>query len=259
MFSTNLLTSLIEEGVYDEKIKSKEPSYSDWTSSSSSLKEKWKTDGQCTVKKVRNGIEIFSEKQKSHHVLWFPYELKNNFVVTFRVKNCHVKAGLLMILFHARGLKGESVFDRELVKDRRRKSEFHHYKTGLLSMYSISYYANTPAVPNRGRTHLRKNPAQNPVKKVDGGISSSSVAWHVVTIVCARAGKIEFWIDDHLILSYKEKEDAKTKPYMSGWLGFRQMKWSHFAYSDLKIWDWGGMARDRDVKQSMGGRSCVCF
>ena len=58
----------------------------------------------------------------------------------------------------------------------------------------------------------------------------------------ARAGKIEFWIDDSLILSHEDKDES---PYTSGWLGFRQMKWSHFAYSDLKIWDWGNMTKAR--------------
>ena len=67
---------------------------------------------------------MFSRKQKSHHVLWFPNELKDHFVVTFRVKNLNVKAGLLMALFHARGLKGESVFVPDLVKRRHEKASF---------------------------------------------------------------------------------------------------------------------------------------
>ena len=121
-------------------------------------------------------------------------------------------------------------------------------------MYSISYYANTPNVPDRGKTHLRKNPAKHPVNKVDGGIPTKSEAWHVVTIVSARAGKIEFWIDDSLILSHEDKDES---PYTSGWLGFRQMKWSHFAYSDLKIWDWGDKTKAYNVKRSE--RSCVIF
>ncbi len=254
MLSKNIVKSLREQNVYDEVIKGEDPTYSDWSKSERSSAD-WKTEGICRiVDREDGGIEMFSPDQKSHHVLWFKHELSNNFVVTFRVKNLNLKAGLLMALFHARGLKGESVFVADLVRPRKARSEFHHYKQGLISMYSISYYANTPNAPDRGKTHLRKNPAEHPVKKVDGGIPTKSEAWHVVTIVCARAGKIEFWIDDSLILSHEDKDES---PYTSGWLGFRQMKWSHFAYSDLKIWDWGDKTKTRNVKRSV--RSCVLF
>ena len=253
MLSEKVVKSLRDQNVYGEVIKG--PTYSDWSKGEKTSSFDWKTDGHVTiVQREDGGIEMFSRKQKSHHVLWFPNELKDHFVVTFRVKNLNVKAGLLMALFHARGLKGESVFVPDLVKRRHEKSEFHHYKQGLISMYSISYYANTPNVPDRGKTHLRKNPAKHPVKKVDGGIPTKSKAWHVVTIVSARAVMIEFWIDDSLILSHEDKDES---PYTSGWLGFRQMKWSHFAYSDLKIWDWGNMTSTRNVKRIV--RSCVIF
>ena len=249
MFGSNLQKRV------DKFIKGKEPTYSNWSGKTTNIKN-WKMDGEGSVKRRKDGsIEMFSENQKSHHVLWFPYELKDCFVATFRVKNLNIKAGLLMALFHARGLNGESVFDPKLVTLRKQRSEFHHYKQGLISMYSISYYANTPNAPNRCRTHLRKNPAKSPVERVDGGIPTKSKAWHVVTIICACEGNIEFWIDDDLILSYCKEDEA---PYMSGWLGFRQMKWSHFAYSDLKIWDWGGMTRVRDVEPCLR-RSCICF
>ena len=65
-----------------------------------------------------------------------------------------------------------------------------------------------------------------------------------------------FGLDDSLILSHEDKDES---PYTSGWLGFRQMKWSHFAYSDLKIWDWGNMTKT--VRSERGGRyfSKVCY
>ena len=86
--------------------------------------------GCCEIVQREDGrIEMFSRKQKSHHVLWFPNELKDHFVVTFRVKNLNVKAGLLMALFHARGLKGESVFVPDLVKRRHLKKRVSSLQT----------------------------------------------------------------------------------------------------------------------------------
>jgi hypothetical protein len=45
------------------------------------------------------------------------------------------------------------------------------------------------------------------------------------------------YVDDRLIINWKDENKELGLPLEEGKFAFRQMQWSHFTYKNLKIWN----------------------
>ena len=122
-----------------------------------STKEKtasWVMEGPGELTFKDGWMYMQSPEEIFHHVFWCPENFPESFIAEWEVQNQETDAGLCIIFFAAKGLKGEDIFDESLPE---RKGIFKKYTKGKINNYHISYYAN--ATHNKGRliANLRKN------------------------------------------------------------------------------------------------------
>ncbi len=178
-------------------------------------------------------MQMQSVKEKGHHVFWCPQNLPENFIAEWEVQNLHTEAGLCIVFFAAKGLKGEDIFPPDLPK---RDGSFNGYIKGAINNYHISYYANGKDDPGREIANLRKNKGFYKVQSEHPGIPINSTAAHKIRLV-KLGGLIQMFVDERKIIDWTD--DGKTHGQIlgDGKLGLRQMKWTQFAYRNLKVWE----------------------
>ena len=195
--------------------------------------EGWIMEGPGKVWFEDGWMHMKSPEMENHHVFWSPKRYPESFIAQWQAQNLNTKAGLCIVFFSAAGLDGQSVFSDDLsIRD----GSFSQYHSGDLRNYHISYYANTPRVPDRGRANLRKNPGFHLVQDGDEGIPTESDAIYTVTLV-RNGAHIRMWIDDRKILDWFDKGEVAGELHGDGYIALRQMRWSHFRYRDFKVWD----------------------
>ena len=193
----------------------------------------WRLEGAAKALIRNNWLEMYSPDQKSHHVFWCPQELPSNFMAEWEMQNLNPKAGLCIVFFAAKGVNGEDVMDPALEK---RTGVFSQYTKGDLNNYHISYYTNNPKKPNRPFSHLRKNKGFKTVQYGARGIPVNSTATHQLQLI-KKENQISMYVDDRLIINWKDENKELGLPLEEGKFAFRQMQWSHFTYKNLKIWN----------------------
>jgi hypothetical protein len=97
-----------------------------------------------------------------------------------------------------RGENGEDIFDPSLPK---RDGDFTWYIKDRLNSYHISYYANTPKKPDRGKANLRKNNTFNLVQEGEEGIPSRSTEVHQVKLM-KEGPQIRMFIDGRKVIDW---------------------------------------------------------
>ena len=194
----------------------------------------WILEGPAKIEFKNNWIHIFSPNEEGHHVFWCPIDFPENFIAEWEVKNQEIDAGLCIIFFAAKGLKGESIFDASMPK--RKLGTFTDYTKGSMNDYHISYYANGRDNPNRETANLRKNKGFNLVQTGEIGIPVQSTAIHKMKLI-KQEGKILMYIDDRKIIDWIDDGIKYGKILQDGKIGFRQMQWTHFAYRNFKVWE----------------------
>jgi hypothetical protein len=45
------------------------------------------------------------------------------------------------------------------------------------------------------------------------------------------------YVDNQKIIDWKDVDEVYGTPHTDGKIGFRQMKWTHFQYRNLKVWN----------------------
>ncbi len=194
----------------------------------------WIMEGNATVEFRDNWMEMYSPKEKDHHVFWCPQNFPASFVAEWEAQNLETDAGLCIIFFSAKGKKGKDIFDPSFpVRD----GTFNLYtKSKFLNCYHISYYANGRDNPGREISHLRKNSGFYLVQEKDPGIPVKSTAVHKLKLIKDNA-RIIMYIDERKIIDWTDDGKKYGPVLQDGKIGFRQMKWTHFRYRNFKVWN----------------------
>ena len=119
----------------------------------------WILEGPAKIEFKNNWMHIYSPNEEGHHVFWCPNDFPGNFIAEWEAQNQEIDAGLCIVFFATKGLKGESIFDASMPK--RTLGTFTDYTKGAMNDYHISYYANGRDNPNRETANLRKNKGFN--------------------------------------------------------------------------------------------------
>ena len=194
---------------------------------SANLMEGWRMEGQATTEYKDGWLHMQSPVQESHHVYWCPETFPANFIAEWEVQNQHPEAGLCIVFFAAAGQERRDLFDTSL---KPRTGIFKQYTKGDINNYHISYYANTPTQKDRPFSHLRKNKGFKKVQVGQPGIPDSSTAIHKLRLI-KNNGHIQLFLDGKPIINWTD-----NNPLAEGKIGFRQMRWTHFAYRNFNVW-----------------------
>ena len=198
------------------------------------LVKDWILEGPAKVEFKDNWMHLYSPNEEGHHVFWCPIDFPGNFIAEWEAQNQEIDAGLCIIFFSAKGLKGESIFDASMPK--RTLGTFTDYTKGAMNDYHISYYANGRDNPNRETANLRKNKGFNLVQTGEFGIPVQSTAIHKMKLI-KQEGKILLFIDDRKVIDWMDDGIKYGKILEDGKIGYRQMQWTHFAYRNFKVWE----------------------
>ena len=205
--------------------------YSNALSNKEMVKD-WIFEGPAKIEFKDNWMHMYSPSEEGHHVFWCPEDFPENFIAEWEAQNQEIDAGLCIVFFCAKGLKGESIFDASLPK--RTLGTFTDYTKGAMNDYHISYYANGRDNPNRETANLRKNKGFNLVQTGEIGIPVQSTAIHKMKLI-KQEGKILMFIDERKIIDWTDDGIKYGKILEDGKIGFRQMQWTHFAYRNFKV------------------------
>ena len=204
------------------------------TLATSEMVKDWVLEGPAKIEFNNNWLHMYSPNEEGHHVFWCPIDFPGNFIAEWEAQNQEIDAGLCIVFFAAKGLKGESILDASMPK--RTSGIFTDYTKGAMNDYHISYYANGRDNPNRETANLRKNKGFNLVQTGEIGIPVQSTAIHKMKLV-KQEGKILMYIDDRKIIDWTDDGIKYGKILEGGKIGFRQMQWTHFAYRNFKVWE----------------------
>jgi hypothetical protein len=202
--------------------------------SNSEFVKNWILEGPAKVEFKDNWMHMYSPNEEGHHVFWCPEDFPGNFIAEWEAQNQEIDAGLCIVFFSAKGLKGESIFDASMPK--RTLGTFTDYTKGAMNDYHISYYANGRDNPNRETANLRKNKGFNLVQTGEIGIPVQSTAIHKMKLI-KQEGKIILFVDERKVIDWTDDGIKYGKILEDGKIGFRQMQWTHFAYRNFKVWE----------------------
>jgi hypothetical protein len=192
----------------------------------------WVMEGPGQVSFKDGWMHMQSPNEEMHHVFWCPERFPESFIAQWDAQNMETDAGLCIVFFAAAGLEDQSIFSDELPK---RDGNFQQYTKGKIRCYHTSYYANAAHNPDRQQTNLRKNPGFHLVKESEEGIPTKSEKIHTITL--AKIGShIRLWVDDRKVIDWTDAGNLGGQPHGDGYIGFRQMKWTHFRYRDFRVW-----------------------
>lgn len=194
----------------------------------------WVMEGPGKIEFKSGWMHMYSPNEEGHHVYWCPTDFPGNFIAEWEAQDQEIDAGLCIVFFAAKGLKGQSIFDTLLPK--RTLGTFSDYTKGAMNNYHISYYANGRDNPNRETANLRKNKGFNLVQTGEMGIPVTSTAVHKVKLV-KHEGKILMYVDDRKIIDWTDDGIKYGRILEGGKIGFRQMQWTHFAYKNFNVWE----------------------
>ncbi len=192
----------------------------------------WRMEGPGEVSFKDGWMHMHSPDEEMHHVFWCPQRLPASFVARWQARNMETDAGLCIVFFAAAGLNDQSIFSDELPE---RNGNFQQYTKGQIRCYHTSYYANAAHNPDRRQTNLRKNPGFHLVKEGEEGIPTKSEETHTITL--AKVGPhIRLWVDNRKVIDWTDAGNVGGQPHGDGYIGFRQMKWTHFRYRNFRVW-----------------------
>ena len=190
----------------------------------------WILEGKAEVEFLNDWMHVYSPNQAQHHVFWCPVSFPSDFIAEWEVQNQDPKAGLCIVFFAAEGEKEADIFSPKL---KNRTGVFKQYTKGDINNYHISYYANNPNEKGRTNANLRKNSGFKKVQSLTEGIPKNDTLVHRCQLV-KRKGRILFYVDTKKVIDWQDGQ-----AWGGGRIGFRQMKWTHFAYRNFKVWDAG--------------------
>ncbi|MBS3762458.1 MAG: DUF1961 family protein, partial [Planctomycetes bacterium] len=192
----------------------------------------WRMEGPGKTSFKDGWMHMQSPGEKMHHVFWCPKRFPESFIAQWQAQNLETDAGLCIVFFAAAGLDGQSILSEKLPD---RNGNFKQYTRGAIRCYHTSYYANAAHNPDREQTNLRKNPGFHLVGKGPEGIPTESKKIHTITLA-KDENHIRLWVDDKKVIDWTDTGKKGGKPHGDGFIGLRQMKWTHFRYRNFRVW-----------------------
>jgi hypothetical protein len=203
----------------------------------------WRMEGPGRVSFTDGWMHMQSPSEEMHHVFWCPKRLPESFVAQWEAQNMETDAGLCIVFFSAAALDDDGSIFRDNLPNR--DGTFSQYTKGAIRCYHASYYANAAHNPDRRQTNLRKNPGFHLVQEGEEGIPTKSKAVHTITL--AKLGPhIRLWVDDEKVIDWTDTGEMGGEPHGDGFIGFRQMQWTHFRYRNFRVWKAGDIGTDED-------------
>ena len=194
----------------------------------------WIMEGPGRIEFKDKWMYMHAPDEEMHHVFWCPEDFPASFIAEWEMQNLETDAGLCIVFFSARGMKGESIFDPSFPS---RDGTFRQYnRSDYFNCYHISYYANAKPKPGREISHLRKNSGFHKVHIGKPGIPTASKERHQITMVKDGA-RILMFVDDRKIIDWTDDGLTYGPVLKGGKMGFRQMKWTHFRYRNFRVWE----------------------
>jgi hypothetical protein len=227
-----LLLFLFNSNSFAQDFSKGELIYSNAFSNADDVKD-WIMEGPGKIEFIDNTMQMYSPNEEGHHVFWCPKDFPLSFIAEWDAQDFETDAGLCIVFFGAKGLKGESIFDSSMPK--RTTGVFTDYTKGAINCYHISYYANAKDDTHRETVNLRKNKGFNLVMTGEKGIPIESLASHHLKLI-KDAGHIVMYVDDRKVIDWQDDEIKYGSLIEDGKIGFRQMKWTRFAYRNLKVY-----------------------
>ncbi len=193
----------------------------------------WIMEGFGKIELKDNKLYMYSPSEEGHHVYWCPIDFPEDFIAEWEVQNLHTEVGLCIVFFASKGLNNEDIFSTFLPK---RNGTFKNYTNGAINNYHISYYSNSKDHPGRETAHLRKNSGFHLIQSQYPGIPIKSLDLHKIKLLKYK-GHIQLFIDNRITIDWQDDGQKFGKILTDGKIGFRQMKWTHFTYSNFNVWE----------------------
>lgn len=193
----------------------------------------WVMEGPGQLRFSDGWMEMYAPKEKWDHVFWCPKDFPGSFIAEWEVQNLDTSKGLVIVFFAATGSGGRDIFDAGMP---RRDGTFKYYNKGEIDCYHISYYSNNPKLPDRGDSHLRKDPMNALLVTGEAGVATRSAEAHKARLIKDGA-HIIMYMDDRKIIDYVDDGKGYGPAYGAGKIGFRQMRWTDFRYRNFNVWE----------------------
>jgi len=227
-----LLLFLFNGTLFAQDFTSGKLIYSNAFSREADVKD-WVMEGPGKIEFIGKAMQMYSPNEEGHHVFWCHKDFPSSFIAEWDAQDFETDAGLCIVFFGAKGLNGQSIFDSSLTK--RTTGVFTDYTKGAMNCYHISYYANAKDDTHRETVNLRKNKGFNLVMTGEKGIPIESLASHHLKLI-KDEGHIVMYVDDRKVIDWQDDGNKYGAVIGDGKIGFRQMKWTRFAYRNLKVY-----------------------
>jgi hypothetical protein len=196
----------------------------------------WRLEGPGILERDAEWLAMSSREADTdgpagHIVYWPPMEFPDNFIAEWDFQPT-TSDGLCIVFFAARGINGKDIFDDSITE---RTGIFNQYHSSDINCYHISWYANTPGVPGRITTNLRKNAGFHVVSNGSPGVPAGSTDIHHVTLM-KRGGHIQLGVDGKQIINWTDDGQRYGPILGGGKIGLRQMKWTEGRYRNFTVW-----------------------
>lgn len=192
----------------------------------------WKMEGPGETEHKDGWMHMYCKEEAMHHVFWCPQAFPESFVAEWDAWNQETDAGLCVMFFASTGANGESIFDESLSG---RSGKFSQYVKGDIKNYHLCYYANSRQEPDLGECRLYKNPGYRRVWKTRAAIPTDSREVHRVTLM-KDDDRIVVYVGDRRVIDWEDWGTTHGPVLGAGHIGFRQMRSTHFAYRNFRVW-----------------------
>lgn len=189
--------------------------------------EHWKMEGGKRIAIEQGNLLLENDRRGDteslpngdHLVAWCKQECPADFLAEWTFCPELRTRGLTIVIFNARGKKGESIFDPQLAP---RNGFFPQYHSGDIDNYHISYWAG-----DRKTANIRKNAGFHLVKEGQDLITDAPANSFQLVQVFKLKGAIRLVVDGNLAVGWDD-DGQKFGPVHthSGWIGLRQMSYA---------------------------------
>ncbi len=185
--------------------------------------------------RLKNKLDFEIFEQKANYVFWCPIEFPNSVKIEFDFFPIQ-EPGLCMLMFAAKGAKGEDIFQEGLLK---RTGEYDCYLHGDINLYHLSYFRRM--YDTERAFHICQLRKSNGGHKLEAGgdpipnIKDCINPYHITLI--KKDGHILFYINDLKVIDYVDNGVDFGEALTNGKIGFRQMASTIAEYSNLKVYE----------------------
>ncbi|MCR5102545.1 MAG: YesU family protein [Butyrivibrio sp.] len=186
------------------------------------------------VMRMENSLSA-SEGQKANYVYWCPVEFPENIEVTWEFRPIK-EPGLAILFFAAKGINGESIFDKKLAE---RTGEYPLYHHGDINAFHVSYFRRKEPDERAFHTcNLRKSYGFHLVTQGADPIPDASIdsLWYELKVI-KNKNKVTFSVNDLQVFEFNDDGTTYGPVLSGGCIGFRQLAPMIAEYRNLKVYE----------------------